>query len=230
VEKPLALPEYQRLVQRSESNAPSSANLPVIEEGEAVGEVAALYEHFRSQFGRPQVPGILKCFATHPPLLRHMMALSASLLFANGALDRRLKEMIATFISLQNDCAYCADSHGYFLRVHGGSNEVLCALQASNINTTALSAAEQALLTFVQKVNLQSSRVAPLDVEALHRSGWNDLQIAEAIHLTALLAMFNRVANSFGLPSQRLLDIYSEQRTPAVSDKQASAKKGQVLA
>jgi len=227
-DEPLALPEYQRLAQRTATNTPSSTNLPVIEESEAAGEVAALYDHFRSHFGRPQVPGILKCFATHPALLRHMMALSESLLFADGALGRRHKEMIATYVSARNDCAYCADSHGYFLRVHGGSHEVLCAMQGGNINTTVLSLAEQALLTFVQKVNLQSSHVAPSDVEALHQSGWNDLQVAEAIHLTALFATFNRVASAFGLPSQRFLDIYAEQLSPAVNDTHTNTKKGQV--
>ena len=205
--EPLTLPEYQRLVQRTESSAPSSANLPVIEEGEATGEVAALYEHFRSHFGRPQVPGILKCFATHPPLLRAMTALSESLLFAEGALGRRHKEMIATFVSARNECAYCADSHGYFLRVHGGSNEVVCALQEGDLFSTEFTAAEQALLAFVQKVNVHSNEVTPADIESLRSSGWNDLQIAECIHLTALFATFNRVANTFGLPSQRLLDL-----------------------
>lgn len=42
-------------------------------------------------------------------------------------------------------------------------------------------------------------------------AGWNDLQIAETIHITALFACFNRVVNAFGLPSQELLTIYSPE-------------------
>lgn len=80
-----------------------------MEEGAASGEVAALYQRFRTEFGRPEVPGILKCYATHPPLLRSMMDLSQSFLFTDGHLARRHKEMIATFISMRNDCSYCAD-------------------------------------------------------------------------------------------------------------------------
>jgi len=205
---PLVLPEYQRLAQRNQpADAPTSINLPVIEEDDATGEVAALYEHFRSHFGRPQVPGILKCFATHPPLLRHMMALSESLLFADGALDRRQKEMIATYISSCNACEYCADSHGYFLRVHGGSGEVLCALRQGQLHSEAVSDADRALLAFVNKVNLHSNAVTTADMQSLRETGWNDLQIAESIHLAALFATFNRVANAFGLPSQRLLEL-----------------------
>src|ERR1017187_10915196 len=108
----MLLPEYQKIANSPRSpRAPTPANIPVIEESAATGEVAALYDHFRTHFGRPDVPGILKCFATHPPLLKQMMDLSESLIFAEGALTRKHKEMIATLISAQNLCPYCADSH-----------------------------------------------------------------------------------------------------------------------
>ena len=73
----MALPEYEQIARFARPTMPpSSLNLPVVEEGDASDPVAALYDRFKSHFGRPDVPGILKCFATHPPLLEHMMALS----------------------------------------------------------------------------------------------------------------------------------------------------------
>jgi hypothetical protein len=79
----LTFSEYEKIARGANRPQPSApANLGAIEESEATGEVAALYQHFREHFGRPDVPGILKCFATHPPLLRHMMDLSESLIFA----------------------------------------------------------------------------------------------------------------------------------------------------
>jgi uncharacterized peroxidase-related enzyme len=208
----LALPEYERISKAaSRSHASPPANLKVIEENEAKGEVASLYEHFRVHFGRPDVPGILKCFASHPPLLQHMMDLSESLIFADGHLSRRHKEMIATMVSIQNACAYCADSHAFFLRTHGGSAEALCAIQRSQIESPALTPAEQALLRFVQKVNGCSSDIRRADIEILNAEGWTDAQVAEAIHIAALFATFNRVANSFGLESQGLLSLYENE-------------------
>ncbi len=204
----MSLPEYERLSSHEHiSSTVSSINLPVIEEGSASAEVTILYEHFRSHFGRPDVPGILKCFATHPPLLEHMMALSESLIFSDGHLGRRQKEMIATLISSQNECEYCADSHGYFLRVHGGTSETLEALQRNNLTSHALTLHEQSLLTFAQKVNLNSSQIRREDVDCVLLSGWSELQIAEAVHVVALFSTFNRVANAFGLKSQGLLDL-----------------------
>jgi uncharacterized peroxidase-related enzyme len=130
------------------------------------------------------------------------------MIFADGHLTRRHKEMIATLVSSQNACAYCADSHGFFLRVHGGSAEVLCAVQAGDLESPALAPDEQALLGFVQRVNGASHEIASADVEALRGAGWSGGQIAEAIHVAALFATFNRVANGFGLSSQGLLSLY----------------------
>jgi len=40
---------------------------------------------------------------------------------------------------------------------------------------------------------------APADVQRLRDVGWTDPQIAEAVYITGLFAMFNRVADAFGL-------------------------------
>jgi uncharacterized peroxidase-related enzyme len=219
----MSLIEYEKLARSGKRESGLSTTLPVVEENNASAEVAALYQHFRAHFGRPDVPGILKCFATHPPLLRHMMDLSESLIFTDGALTRRQKEMIATLVSVENSCPYCADSHAYFLRVHGGSPETLQAIEQRDLNSPALSVAEQMLLGFAQKVNRDSHRIDTADVAALAETGWSELQIAEAIHVAALFATFSRIANAFGLPSQGLLALYQDAMTLPVSESTAAA-------
>lgn len=145
----MALPEYETIAQAARDfGPPVLTNIPLIEESEATGEVGALYDHFRTHFGRPDVPPILKCFATHPPLLRHIMDLSEHLIFSDGSLGRKHKEMIATLVSTQNACPYCADSHGFFLRVHGGSSEMVAAIQAGELCSPEFTAPEQALFAF----------------------------------------------------------------------------------
>jgi uncharacterized peroxidase-related enzyme len=142
------------------------------------------------------------------------MDLSEQLIFAEGSLGRKQKEMIATLVSIQNECPYCADSHGFFFRVHGGTSTAFAAIQAGSLNSPELTAAEQALLKFVREVNLNSNKIEKRDVDALLQSGWSELQIAEAIHIAALFATFNRVANAFGLASQGLIALYeSDQHT-----------------
>jgi uncharacterized peroxidase-related enzyme len=221
----LAFPEYEKIARLGRKTGPhETTNIPLIEESAATGDVAALYAQFRTRFGRPDVPGILKCFATHPPLLQHMMDLSEHLIFADGSLGRRHKEMIATLVSTQNSCPYCADSHGFFFRVHGGSCEALSAIQANDLHAPELTSAEQALLEFVRKVTLNSHQIDKREVNALLQSGWSELQIAEAVHVAALFATFNRVANAFGLSSQGLLALY-ENEDGKLADKNERAER-----
>ena len=181
------------------------SNLALVEEQDAPPEVDRLYAEFRDKFGRPHIPGILKCFATHPPLLEHMLGLAHTFLFTEGALGRRNKELIATFVSAENRCAYCADSHGAALSGHGGSAELVTAALSCDLQSAALGPPKAALLNFALKVTEASHAIQPVDIEEARAAGWTDLQIAEAIHVAALFACFNRVVNAFGLPSQGLL-------------------------
>jgi uncharacterized peroxidase-related enzyme len=181
--------------------------IPIVEEDAANGVVAEAYADYRSRFGRDHVPGILKCFATHPPLLEQMIALASSLLFTESHLSRKIKEMIATYISALNACPYCLDSHASFLRTHGGSDELLQALSNANMEAASLSFKERRMLDFVGKVTIESHKISPDDIHLMKSAGWAQQEIAEAVHIAGLFACFNRVANAFGLPSQHLLDL-----------------------
>lgn len=198
--------------QREELQPIHASNLDVVNEENASPEIKRLYQQFREDFGRPQVPGILQCFATHPPLLAHMMGLAKSMLFVDGALGRRHKEMVSAFVSASNRCNYCADSHAWSFRMQGGSVPALDAALACDPESHSITTEERTLLRFVKKITEDSGSIVRSDIEAMRGSGWSDLQIAEAIHVTALFATFNRVVNAFGLPSQELLKQFEEPR------------------
>jgi uncharacterized peroxidase-related enzyme len=189
------------------STTTTVTTIPIVEEDAATGAVAEAYADYRARFGREQVPGILKCFATHPPLLEQMLALASNFLFTESHLSRKVKETIATYISVLNACPYCLDSHAFQLRTHGGSDELLSALLNANLGDPAVSLKERRLLDFVGKVTDESYKISPNDISLLKSVGWNQQEIAETIHITALFACFNRVANAFGLPSQQLFKL-----------------------
>jgi uncharacterized peroxidase-related enzyme len=130
-----------------------------------------------------------------------MLEIAENFLFSESLLSRRHKEMIATYVSQQNACSYCADSHGALLGVQGGSPKMICALQCGDLDAQLFTSAELALLEFAEKVNANSSAVIRADVEAAIRAGWTEPQVAEAVHIVALYAAFNRIANGFGLSS-----------------------------
>lgn len=181
--------------------APSSTNLPLADERTASADLRALFTRYRERFAQTDLPGIVLCFATNSALLKGILEIAENLLFGDSLLSRRHKEMIATYVSRQNACPYCADSHGTLLAAQGASPEMICALQEDNLNTQLFTSAELALLKFTGKVDANSSAVTRDDVEATLRASWTEAQVAEAVHIAALFAAFNRVANGFGLPS-----------------------------
>jgi len=181
-------------------------NIPVVEENDASGALADAYESFRTKFGRPDVPPILKCFSSAPKLLDQIMQMSSGLLFSDGMLGRRTKEMIASHVSRLNECPYCLDSHAFFLGVHGGC-DLVDPLLKGQLESPKFSTADRVLLVFASKVNSESQSIGPADITALRDAGWGDDQIAEAVHVAAIFAFFNRVANAFGLQSQGFLDL-----------------------
>jgi hypothetical protein len=83
------------------------ARIKWVEERDATGEAAAAYEAWMAANpGRPAIPDILKCLSVRPNLFRSVVDISYSLHFADGHLTRRLKEMIATYVSGLNRCPY----------------------------------------------------------------------------------------------------------------------------
>jgi hypothetical protein len=93
----MSCPEHDLLAQQHRVNA--DTRIRIIEEDEAEGETASAYQYFRDAMGRQNVPGILKCFGTNPAAARTLVDMGAYVLFLDGYLTRRQKEMIATYIS-----------------------------------------------------------------------------------------------------------------------------------
>lgn len=78
-----------------------------VEESEATGDIAAAYaDWFAVNPGRPAVAAILKCFSLRPDFFRDIVGMSGRIHFADGHLTRRVKEMIATYVSALNHCKY----------------------------------------------------------------------------------------------------------------------------
>ena len=68
-----------------------------------------------------------------------------------------------------------------------------------------LTAAELALLRYVELITNAAYKSMPEDVQSLRDHGWTEDQIAEAVYIIALFAFFNRVADAFGVPPQNYL-------------------------
>jgi hypothetical protein len=77
-----------------------------VDEAEATGDIAEAYREWTEATGREVVPLILKCMSLRPDFFRQVVEFSNTVHFSEGHLDRRTKEMIATFVSGLNRCPY----------------------------------------------------------------------------------------------------------------------------
>lgn len=79
------------------------------------------------------------------------------------------------------------------------------AIVEGRLDEADLTAAERALLAYVELITHAAYRSTSEDVEKLRVAGWKEEQISEAVYIAALFAFFNRVADAFGVPSQDYL-------------------------
>ncbi len=86
--------------------AEHKTKIALIEDQDANGDVAKVYDEWRAKSGRQLVPGILKCFSHRPDFLREVMRFSDTVHFSEGHLNRRTKEAIASWVSYLNRCPY----------------------------------------------------------------------------------------------------------------------------
>jgi Carboxymuconolactone decarboxylase family len=78
----------------------------ITEDAAATGATAEAYDFWRKGSGRTKVPGIIKCFGARPDFLRQVIEFSNTVHFSEGHLQRRQKEMIASYVSYLNRCPY----------------------------------------------------------------------------------------------------------------------------
>lgn len=80
------------------------------------------------------------------------------------------------------------------------------ALARADLDSAGLTDAERALLTYVAKLTRTPAAMTDDDVATLHTLGWTDAEVWEATFTTSIFAMFNRMADAFGLePPEHLV-------------------------
>ena len=77
----------------------------IVQESEATGETARLYQEMREYFRLPMVPDIFKLASLRPDFLQVLQD-GYMAMFDRGMLPDRVKQMIATVVSRTNSCSY----------------------------------------------------------------------------------------------------------------------------
>jgi len=83
--------------------------------------------------------------------------------------------------------------------LQGAEEQTVAAIAKADLDCAKLADDERALLQFVGKITQHAYRTTADDIARLRKLGWTDSQISEAVYVTGLFALFNRVSDAFGL-------------------------------
>ncbi len=172
------------------------SQLSSIQESEASGEVASIFEEIQRELGIPFVPNIDKALAVSPKALAGKWQLFRHV-FSGTSLPASLAAMILYTVAAANKCNYCGSIHKVTCRTVGVDEETLAALDS---NLAGLSPRRvQAIVAFAKKCATDRHSLGDADYENLREQGISDEEIVEIVSLAALGNYLDTIADSLKL-------------------------------
>jgi len=144
------------------------------------------------------LPGILGPMAISPETTKALRELAEVLLRGPNTLTSGEREIIATYVSSQNDCCFCQLSHGAAAAEHLGGNYELIDRIKQNFGTAEISEKLRALLAIAGKVQKGGKHVNGEDVERARQQGATDKEIHDTVLIAAAFCMYNRYVDGLG--------------------------------
>lgn len=138
------------------------------------------------------LPGILGPMAFRPATAKPLNELAEVLLRGPNTLNPAEREMIATYVSSQNDCHFCQAVHGAVAAHHLGGNEKLVEDVKRNFDLSPVSDKLKALLAIASKVQKGGKQVTAEDVERARKHGATDQEVHDTVLIAAAFCMYNR--------------------------------------
>ena len=155
------------------------------------------------------LPGIVGGFAFRPETAKPMRELAHVLLHETNSLTPGERELIATYVSSQNDCYFCHTSHGAVAASHLGGSEIVQQIKLE-FEGAPVSSKLKALLAIAGKVQRDGKLVTSEDVERARREGASDVEIHDTVLIAAAFCMYNRYVDGLGTWQPRDAGMYAE--------------------
>jgi uncharacterized peroxidase-related enzyme len=145
--------------------------------------------HIQLPEGYPGIRGPMKF---RPETSKPLNDLVEVLLGATGGLTAADRELIATYVSSQNDCQYCQSIHGAVAAHHLGGDEALVQSVKLDFEHSGVTPKLKALLAIAGKVQQSGRDVTSEDVERARAEGASDLEIHDTVLIAAFFCLCNR--------------------------------------
>jgi uncharacterized peroxidase-related enzyme len=159
----------------------------------------------------PNLPGIRGPMAFRPETSKPLNELVEVLLRHPNSLTQGERELIATYVSSQNNCHYCQSIHGAIAAAHLDGNEELVQSVKKNFHSSEVSPKLKALLNIAGKVQQDGKNVTPEDVQAARNEGATDIEIHDTVLIAAAFCMYNRYVDGLATVQPQDPSLYRER-------------------
>jgi uncharacterized peroxidase-related enzyme len=157
------------------------------------------------------VPGILGPMLFRPETAKPLNELAEVLLRGPSTLSPGERELIATYVSSENDCFFCQSVHGAVAACHLDGNEELVADVKRDFLHSSVSPKLKALLAIAGKVQGGGKNVLESDVQLARDRGATDLEIHDTVLIAAAFCMYNRYVDGLATPAPHDAAAYRQQ-------------------
>ncbi len=146
----------------------------------------------------PENAHLRDLLARFPKNVDTLLTFVNAVLRSEGELSVGERELIAAFVSGLNSCRFCYGSHV----IHAenlGVDPDLIEQMLHDLDGSDVSDKMKPLLRYVEKLNSLPNRLVQADVEAVLEQGWSEEALFEAIEVTGLFNMMNRIVEGGGV-------------------------------
>jgi uncharacterized peroxidase-related enzyme len=155
----------------------------------------------------PDLPGIRGPRAFRPETAKPLNDLVDVLLRGPHTLTPGERELIATYVSSENDCRYCQTIHGA-IAAHHLKNEPLVVEVKADPQRAAVSDKMKALLAIAGHVARGGKHVTSDDIARARAQGATDLEIHDTVLIAAVFCMCNRYVDGLATWAPDDADFY----------------------
>jgi uncharacterized peroxidase-related enzyme len=156
------------------------------------------------------VPGIRGPMLISPETTKPLREFVEVLLRGPNSLTSAEREMIATYVSSENDCYHCQHTHGAAAAEHLGGNYDLIDEIKRDFGAAPISDKMKALLVVAGKVRKGGKHVTSEDVENARKYGATDKEIHDTVLIAAAFCMFNRYVDGLDTWQPHDAEMYRE--------------------
>jgi len=156
------------------------------------------------------IPGIVGPMVFSKQTAKPLNELAEVLLRGPNSLSRADREMIATYLSSENDCYFCQTIPGAVAANHLGGDEQLVKDMKLNFEATPISPKLKALLAIAGKVQEGGKYVTPADVARARQQGATDKEIHDTVLIAAAFCMYNRYVDGLATWAPDDPNVYRE--------------------